>query len=890
MAAANAERAKATAARSAMAAQYSKAKAAGLAQRAAQSAWMASPETIALSNRHKEVADQLREYAPMGPRWRNLNLMYIQALAGGPAYDAYMQELSSYNAQSSQRNALQAEMNILSKRWQDMNTAFFKGPETLAWRAELALYNTATAEVATLERAFKDKFTPVTPQTVALRLDPTPANIDSLAGKIVTAQEKLANLSVYQKTNKPDTIVFDILKKSATSELSLLIQRRDTLIESYQTLPSRPGEETQTAYETTKQRINREKAYIASLEERARVSQNEDLQLLWSGQITRSEYDNRVAYREQIRKFIFNYRGLVAQGLQRFNAIGEISAYIPTTPPPVLVVPPTPVTPVTVAPVVVPPDPVLTPEPVPAPQPEPAPTPVAPPQPLAPPEPVAPTAPIVPPPVTPAPAPEAPTEPIATPAPAPASEPALTGTIPSVVTPEPVVEPLTPPSPPTTGSEEQPAVVVQPPVTDEPVQPVVTPVAPAPPPADAPVVILPTEPIAPQPPTTSPDAPQPPPTIAVPDEPVVPVVIPPPAVTTPEQLQPPTIAVPDEPVVPEAPSVPERTLQIIYLDPVTGYEVRDAQPGETQASFDASGVVGSKTYQKPNLVLDTVTPAPTLPATPEIVELPPLDDVEPSNEETPYYTTRKEFTRSPTVALLDYNTQVTGYQLPTGQSSQSPLTPVPKDASYVDPELATVEGRTANLLKSGNPLLEQAKVVSQGDYNKRGLLNSGGAVQAGVGATMDKALQIATPDAALYGNMAQASQKTGLEGSLNNQLAEIERKKYENNALITGSLAQQDIRGRKDIQTLADNAAIQRLQLENEWKDYLSASQFDSAETQALMQSAGAMGQELTGSIERLLRDTNIVNKTDAINALMVNYKAQLNTVAATAGIALEWS
>jgi len=241
------------------------------------------------------------------------------------------------------------------------------------------------------------------------------------------------------------------------------------------------------------------------------------------------------------------------------------------------------------------------------------------------------------------------------------------------------------------------------------------------------------------------------------------------------------------------------------------------------------------------------------------------------------------------MAEPDYFEQVPGFKLPQGQSTQSAATPVKPDESYIKPGLATVEGRVENLIRTDNPLTQAAAAAAERKYQAKGLLQSSGAVQAGVGAAMEQAVQIATPDAALYGGLAQQRQRTDLETSVNNQLAEIERKKFENNALITASLSSQDISGKKELQTLADTAAKERIQLENEWKDYLSQSQYDTAETQALMQSAGAMGQELTGSIERLLRDTNIVNKQDAIAALMAQYKAQLNTVAATAGITLEW-
>jgi len=212
------------------------------------------------------------------------------------------------------------------------------------------------------------------------------------------------------------------------------------------------------------------------------------------------------------------------------------------------------------------------------------------------------------------------------------------------------------------------------------------------------------------------------------------------------------------------------------------------------------------------------------------------------------------------------------------------------DASYINPSTGTVEGRVAGILAADSPVMQSARTKAAQQYARRGLLQSQGGVAAGEAAVIDKAIQIAQPDAALYGSLAQSRQKAGLEASVNQQLAEIEKRKYETNALITGSLAQQEQAGKQNLQTMADSAVTQRIQLENQWKDYLQAEQLDSAETQSVMQAAGAMGTQLSGSIERLLRDTNITDKTSAIDALMTQYKSQLNTVAAVAGITLEWS
>ena len=242
------------------------------------------------------------------------------------------------------------------------------------------------------------------------------------------------------------------------------------------------------------------------------------------------------------------------------------------------------------------------------------------------------------------------------------------------------------------------------------------------------------------------------------------------------------------------------------------------------------------------------------------------------------------------MADTNYFNQVPGYTLPKGQLTQAQGTNVAADETFIKPGLATIEGRVTNLIKEDNPLLQAARATAEMGHQAKGMLNSSGALQAGTAATIQEARNIATPDAQLYGNLAQQKQKTSLDQSTNNQLAEIERRKFENNALITGSLEYQSQQGQQALQKISDSAKMQQIQLENEWKDYLQGANLDSAETQALMQSAGVMGQELTGSIERLLRDTNVLNKADAISALMTRYKSQLNTVAAVAGITLSWT
>jgi hypothetical protein len=356
---------------------------------------------------------------------------------------------------------------------------------------------------------------------------------------------------------------------------------------------------------------------------------------------------------------------------------------------------------------------------------------------------------------------------------------------------------------------------------------------------------------------------------------------------------------------------------------------RIALEGETQESFDSdSSAFGSLAYwssiteetgrmvrerkKTPSVSMSTIaaptTGADSVKPTADISQFPvppPLPSQSQLSMMRPVYTARELTSHQSNSIIsqenqqipggadmaeeLNYNQQVPGFTLPKGQLVRATGTPVPGDESFIKPGLATVEGRVTNLVNQDNPLLQAARATAERQHQAKGLLHSSGAVQAGTAAVIQEATKIATPDAQTYSNLAQTRQKTQLDQSTNNQLAEIERRKLENNALITGALEYQAQTGRENLQKIADNAQLQRVQLENEWKDYLQSAQLDSTETQALMQASGAMGEELTGSIERILRDTNITNKTDAINVLMTRYKSHLNTVAAVAGIQLSW-
>jgi hypothetical protein len=109
-------------------------------------------------------------------------------------------------------------------------------------------------------------------------------------------------------------------------------------------------------------------------------------------------------------------------------------------------------------------------------------------------------------------------------------------------------------------------------------------------------------------------------------------------------------------------------------------------------------------------------------------------------------------------------------------------------------EDASVASRIKGLLATTNPLVKQAQTLGQAATNKRGLLNSTMGAQAGVAAAYDKALAMATPDAA-----------TSAANNLSNQQYEQSNKLQTGQLASTEKIAEQQIASsEKQAQLSAD--------------------------------------------------------------------------------------
>lgn len=140
----------------------------------------------------------------------------------------------------------------------------------------------------------------------------------------------------------------------------------------------------------------------------------------------------------------------------------------------------------------------------------------------------------------------------------------------------------------------------------------------------------------------------------------------------------------------------------------------------------------------------------------------------------------------------------------------------------------TVAGQLAKVTKDDSPVLQQARTSGLQTAASRGLVNSSIGVGAAEGAVLDRALQIATPDASTYANAGKYNADVANNMALANQGAT--------------NTAQQFTAGSKNQQTLANQSATnQQLQQDTQNKQQASLAGYDAAVKAALTNYDGAL-------------------------------------------------
>lgn len=224
----------------------------------------------------------------------------------------------------------------------------------------------------------------------------------------------------------------------------------------------------------------------------------------------------------------------------------------------------------------------------------------------------------------------------------------------------------------------------------------------------------------------------------------------------------------------------------------------------------------------------------------------------------------------------------------------------------------TVAGQLSSVIDQNSPLLQKAQADAAQTANGRGLLNSSMAAGAGTSALLDKALQIATPDAqtnaaAGAANAASANTTSQFNTGQTNQAAGVNA-----NAANTASLANAQAKNAATSQdaasalqasttnlqasvqtaTTAYQGALQTALNNSNEADKLTLGNIDAqvrtnlaqiqAQYQTQMQtsqSASTMYAQTMNSIGQIMQDPNLDAgaKQNLINQAMDTFKAGLN-------------
>lgn len=244
--------------------------------------------------------------------------------------------------------------------------------------------------------------------------------------------------------------------------------------------------------------------------------------------------------------------------------------------------------------------------------------------------------------------------------------------------------------------------------------------------------------------------------------------------------------------------------------------------------------------------------------------------------------------QAPNTAQSVAQTTSQGYD-PTKASSQGYTAARMKATDWQVTPNQTVQGQLSSVLDSGSPLLTKARADTAQAANARGLLNSSMAAGAGEAAVLDKALQIATPDAQVNAQAGQFNANARNAEAAQNQQATNTASQFTAGAANTAELNNQQAANRASEFTAgaannasatnaaATNAAVSetaKMQLQaglaNQQQAFQSAmTQYDTS-FKAALANADATNKSLLTQLDGAIK-TNLAT-------IEAQFKTQMQT------------
>ena len=178
--------------------------------------------------------------------------------------------------------------------------------------------------------------------------------------------------------------------------------------------------------------------------------------------------------------------------------------------------------------------------------------------------------------------------------------------------------------------------------------------------------------------------------------------------------------------------------------------------------------------------------------------------------------------------------------------------------SYFDPAKATVAGQMETLQSKSNPLKRMNVATAQRLGHSKGLLNTAMSGTAGTAAGLQTDLEIAKPDAALYGSFGKSDQDTSNLARINQQEAELTQQRAEDNAALTGALQEQTFKHSQKSDFLKGQIAQDFKEFSFKFDKKFLEMQLGSNEKIAVNNAMSAQTQTLMSSIGSLLNNPDI--------------------------------
>ena len=214
------------------------------------------------------------------------------------------------------------------------------------------------------------------------------------------------------------------------------------------------------------------------------------------------------------------------------------------------------------------------------------------------------------------------------------------------------------------------------------------------------------------------------------------------------------------------------------------------------------------------------------------------------------------------------------------------------DPVDIRPE-STVSSQMSGLLSQDNPYMQSAETQGLKKMNKRGLLNSTLAIEAGEAARIDAALPIAQQDAKTYSDADLSRQRYQEDASKSAMNAELSANLASHEGKLKSELQSQVDEARYNHEVMAQAANTERLLIERQAMAEIAAMELSQADIKSLHDTIMNFGTQYERDYAEILLSKDFATagaKRDALAGISDAYQANVELAASLIGVEIDWT